>query len=430
MSNKDRWNLENEKKIFADLKAATDEFYLAAIKNECILFFLKSKVHDFIISRSLNTSEICTNPSEIDRQAYSEFLKNPETINNLQFPLSLLKQALDQADNIVSQSRMHEMNIKRMQYKLKCKSMEELDNIMQSKYKPLYLNFITKQYFEKLKTEYEESTKVLNDVAAKTGNDMQAFHKTLQDTKIAFSAVNKIRDGIVINNLPLVRSMVNRFVYREIGDPETRQDFIQEGVLGLIHAIEKFNINAGFRFSTYSTWWIKQRISSFSSNSSLLKKSSNYSDIIKKLMKEKEVYVATYGISPSPEYLSKRLGVSVEKIINAEVENQTAFRLDKENPDGSLKMNDYLVDESIDIFESASEKGLAVAIRDLLATLSPREEMVIRMRYGLGASPDEILLKELGTEIGASREWARQIQEIALRKMRHPTRIKKIIDYL
>lgn len=430
MSNKEKWSTENEQKLFSDLKKAVNEFYLTAIKNEAVLYYLNNKTNNFITGRSLNASEISVNPVDIDRSAYAEFLRNPEKITSLSFPISTIKSAIDQADDIVNKIRLHETSIKRMQYRLKCRSLEDLDAVIKSKYKPIYLNFITKQQFEKIKSEYIESKKVLNDLSVQTSENYQHFNKTLQDVKSAFISMNRIRDIIVINNMPLVKSIVNKFVYKDMENSETRNDFIQEGVLGLIHAIEKFDINTGFRFSTYATWWIKQRVTFFSSGLSLLKKSSNYNEIHKKIAREKGVYLATYGYKPSPEYLSERIGISVDKIIAAEIETQPVFRIDKESPDGASKMNEYLVDERVDIFETASEKDLAIAIRDLLATLSPREEMIIRMRYGLGAIPEEMILDDLGEKVGVSRERVRQIQETALRKMRHPARVKKIIDFL
>ena len=262
--------------------------------------------------------------------------------------------------------------------------------------------------------------------AEKNGTELS--EEEMKALKSAVKKGERSKQRLAEANLRLVVSIAKRYVGRGM----LFLDLIQEGNLGLIKAVEKFDYTKGYKFSTYATWWIRQAITrAIADQARTIRIPVHMVETINKVIRVSRQLLQSLGHDPSPEEISAEMGMPVDKV--REILKIAQEPVSLETPIGEEEdshLGDFIPDEGAsEPSEAASFTLLQEQLVDVLSTLTPREEKVLKLRFGIEDGRPRTL-EEVGKEFNVTRERIRQIEAKALRKLRHPSRSKKLKDFL
>jgi len=287
---------------------------------------------------------------------------------------------------------------------------------------------LSPEKFLEFRRRYERLKALQRDLPRRFGVSLSTFREVLYEMEAGLSRAREAKESLVRANLRLVVSVAKKYVGR--GLPFL--DLIQEGNIGLMKAVEKFDYRRGYKFSTYATWWIRQAITrAIADQARTIRIPVHMIELINKLVRTSLRYYQEKGEEPTPEVLAREMGLPVEKV-------KTILKITKdpvslETPVGDDEdslLGDFIEDEMIlGPHQATEDLSLVEEVRKLLSCLSPREEKVLRLRFGIGEKYEHTL-EEVGKAFGVTRERIRQIESKALRKLRHPHRSKHLKYYL
>lgn len=289
-------------------------------------------------------------------------------------------------------------------------------------------NNMWKQFFAKNKEEFKNIRERLIEISFKLGMSVTDFKKLVSRVQKGEKESRIAKKEMVEANLRLVISIAKKYTNRGL----QFLDLIQEGNIGLMKAVDKFEYRRGYKFSTYATWWIRQAITrSIADQARTIRIPVHMIETINKIVRTQRLILSEFGREATPEELAKKLRMPLDKVRKVLKISKEPVSLEKpvgDEEDSSL--GDFIEDtKALAPLEQAIKSNLGEATTKILSTLTPREERVLRMRFGVGMNTDHTL-EEVGLQFSVTRERIRQIEAKALRKLKHPSRSKQLKSFL